>query len=35
MKISDLLGTSEHLKRLSQTGVPVETSRKIIDFEAF
>jgi len=35
MKVSGLFGIGEHLKRLSETGDPLETLAKIIDFEAF
>ena len=35
MKVSGLFGIGEHLKRLSETGDPLETLAKIIDFEMF
>lgn len=35
MKVSGLFGIGDHLKRLSETGDPLETLAKIIDFEAF
>jgi transposase, IS5 family len=35
MKQSGLFGLSDHLKRLSPHGDPLEQLRRIIDFEAF
>lgn len=35
MKLSGLFAIGDHLKRLSETGDPLETVNAIIDFEAF
>lgn len=35
MKLSGLFAIGDHLKRLSETGDPLETLSRIIDFEAF
>jgi hypothetical protein len=35
MKQSGLFGLSDHLKRLSANGDPLETLGRIVDFESF